>query len=199
MHYLYCVTNLINNKVYIGQTINAKKRWKSHKVKAKRCRFPFERALIKYGFNNFDFQVIATCKTQEDANYTEEELIKQYNSLIENGKGYNVMAGANASPWTQGMRDTMSRIAIAGNYGAKLAISGQATRFTEPNATSFQVGHKGIRKNYSKKITDAEIEDIKQRIANGEKKPDIAKHYNISIMTLYNYLNNYAAYKFYNK
>jgi group I intron endonuclease len=96
MHYLYRITNLINRKIYIGQTINPYKRWAGHKSAAK----PSKRtgnmfiasAIHKYGSNNFEFEVIACCKTQDDANYLEIELIKQYDSLsISNG--YNITSG----------------------------------------------------------------------------------------------------------
>ena len=34
--YIYKITNLINNKVYIGKTIDIKKRWKTHKYNSKK-------------------------------------------------------------------------------------------------------------------------------------------------------------------
>jgi predicted GIY-YIG superfamily endonuclease len=35
MYYLYRITNILNNKIYIGQTVNYKSRWGAHKSKAK--------------------------------------------------------------------------------------------------------------------------------------------------------------------
>ena len=55
--YLYQITNLINNKVYIGQTNNITKRWSNHKC----CNSPdmvIAKAIKKYGIENFKFEVL---------------------------------------------------------------------------------------------------------------------------------------------
>lgn len=61
---IYKITNLQNNKVYIGQSINIKKRWAAHKTeiyKTKPQDSPLYRAFIKYGIDNFSFEVIEEC------------------------------------------------------------------------------------------------------------------------------------------
>ncbi len=93
MHYLYKITNLINNKLYIGQTIQPTKRWYDHRNAAARPVQIISRAIHKYGAHNFIFEVIATSKTQEDANLIEILLIQQYESHISTGKGYNTSLG----------------------------------------------------------------------------------------------------------
>ena len=111
IHYLYRITNIINGKIYIGQTINPAARWYGHKNDAAKDNpsMVLTKAIKKYGNHNFEFEVIATCKNWEDANWTEEELIKQYDSLVKNGKGYNVSLGGETAPksdeWKQTMRD----------------------------------------------------------------------------------------------
>lgn len=91
---IYKITNLINNKVYIGQTVDPEKRWWQHCNNAKACRdeYPIHNAIRKYGKDNFSFEVIEWTKNY---NEREVELIKQYNSISPNG--YNVAeGGANA-------------------------------------------------------------------------------------------------------
>jgi len=100
LHYLYKITNQINGKIYIGQSINTQKRWAGHKNQAKQ---PNPNQLIsmaikKYGTDAFEFEVIATCKSYEDANWTEEELIRQYSSLAKDDKGYNLSLGGETAP-----------------------------------------------------------------------------------------------------
>ena len=86
--FLYKITNLINNKVYIGQTIHPDKRWWEHKQRAKTHNYPIHLAIVKYGEENFVFEIL-----EESQNYNEreKELIKQYNSLSPNG--YNIIPG----------------------------------------------------------------------------------------------------------
>lgn len=99
MHFLYKITNQINNKVYIGQTIDVNDRWSAHKSKAK-VEKPVQyisRAIAKYGVENFMFEVLATCKTQEDTDEIESILISQYNSR-DKQYGYNVKPGGNVAP-----------------------------------------------------------------------------------------------------
>lgn len=96
MHYLYRITNIVNNKIYIGQTNNPNLRWSQHKssAKYKKTSQIITRALTKYGANMFTFEVIATCISQSDTDATEETLIQQYDSRNLK-KGYNVAAGGN--------------------------------------------------------------------------------------------------------
>jgi len=98
MHYMYRITNTINQKVYIGQTNNPSLRWSQHKSSAKynRGNQIITKALMKYGFDVFTFEVIATCLTQLDADATEEHLIRQYDSRNMQ-KGYNIAAGGNTT------------------------------------------------------------------------------------------------------
>lgn len=55
--YVYQITNLINNKLYIGITNDYKKRWSNHKS----CNSPnmvICKAIKKYGVNNFKFELL---------------------------------------------------------------------------------------------------------------------------------------------
>lgn len=111
MHYLYRITNLINNKIYIGQSINPNSRWLGHKNQAKRD-VPnqiISKSIKKYGINNFLFEVIATCSSYEDANYIEEELIKQYNCLARDGYGYNLSLGGESAPKSEEFKKKVSQ------------------------------------------------------------------------------------------
>ena len=63
---IYKITNKVNYKVYIGQSINIEERWKHHKLyysnkKLKEYNTKFYRAIRKYGIENFDFEIIEEC------------------------------------------------------------------------------------------------------------------------------------------
>lgn len=87
---IYKVTNLINSKVYIGQTRRSLIiRWKEHLYLANKQDNKFHKAIFKYGEDNFVIQVIE--KVDEKLlNEREEYWIKFYNSLID---GYNSTLG----------------------------------------------------------------------------------------------------------
>ncbi len=101
MFFIYKITNIKNNKIYIGQTNNPYLRWHQHKSNAKynKGKQIITKAISKYGANNFVFEVIATCDTQANTDKTEINIIDQYNSR--NLKyGYNLAIGGNTRPWT---------------------------------------------------------------------------------------------------
>lgn len=87
---IYKITNLLNGKIYIGQTIHPERRWIEHKQKARheQEKFPIHLAIEKYGEENFSFEVI---EWTEDYDNEERRLIKEYNSIAPNG--YNIGAG----------------------------------------------------------------------------------------------------------
>ena len=90
--YIYQITNLINNKIYIGQTNNIKKRWSNHK----NCNSPkmvIAKAIKKYGVENFKFEILLEGLTAEESDEAEVRLIQEKNSLVPNG--YNVEKGGN--------------------------------------------------------------------------------------------------------
>ena len=100
MHYLYRITNQLNGKVYIGQSNKEKERWRQHKYFARQNAIQYiHRAMAKYGIENFAYEVIAMCKTPEDADEIETQLITQYDSRE---KGYNISLGGDPA-WNRGL------------------------------------------------------------------------------------------------
>jgi group I intron endonuclease len=90
MGYIYKITNTINNKCYVGQTLNdVKERWRQHKKKSTNCRY-LKHAFIKYGFDKFKFELICIC-FDEDLDKYEIEYIKKFKCLVPDG--YNLKSG----------------------------------------------------------------------------------------------------------
>lgn len=96
--YVYKITNLINNKQYIGITNNYKIRWSNEKSNPKNPKKQqvITRAIAKYGKDNFKFELLYSNLSIEKACEIEQELINNYNTLIPNG--YNVDKGGNYHP-----------------------------------------------------------------------------------------------------
>ena len=87
--WIYKITNIQNNKVYIGQTIRPiEQRFKRHLNDALNNILDthFARAIRKYGKENFTIEEIDTAQTQEELNQKEQYWIRYYNSVKE---GYN--------------------------------------------------------------------------------------------------------------
>ena len=130
MHYLYRITDALNNKVYIGQTVDNKKRWMQHKSYAKNPEKTgqyIHRAMNKYGVENFTFEIIATCLNQEDANEIESVLIVQYDSRNKEN-GYNLTVGGNhgghSEETKQKLREaTLNQIATLGHPAQGRVVS----------------------------------------------------------------------------
>lgn len=114
MHYLYRIINQLNNKVYIGQTNNPDYRWYQHRSYAgnkNKHKQYIHYTMAKYGSENFLFEVIAICLTQEDTNDTESVLIKQYNSRDKNF-GYNLMIGGSYGGHSEDTKEKLRQATI---------------------------------------------------------------------------------------
>lgn len=99
---IYKITNLINGKCYIGQSVNIKQRWTTHLKDAfwengPEYNYPLYQAFRKYGVANFSFEVLEEC-SKDALNEREIFYIAKYNAY---SKGYNQNAGGNSNPHPQ--------------------------------------------------------------------------------------------------
>ena len=81
--YIYKVTNIINGKLYIGQTTRfIQDRWERHinDALSNRLDTHFARAIRKYGPENFVVEQIDVASSQEELNEKEIYWIKFYNT-----------------------------------------------------------------------------------------------------------------------
>lgn len=87
---IYKIENIINHKIYIGQTTNPNKRWWQHNYNTIKNidNLPIHNAIKKYGKENFIFTVLEWTENYDER---EKELIKYYNCQLPNG--YNVSSG----------------------------------------------------------------------------------------------------------
>jgi group I intron endonuclease len=100
---IYCIykfTNLVNGKVYIGQTSQRMDaRIGSHLTAAAHgSHLIFHRALAKYGMENFKCEIIFCTFKKEDLNCYEQQFIKEYDCcfLDDSNNGYNMTRGGDA-------------------------------------------------------------------------------------------------------
>lgn len=95
---VYKITNKINGKIYIGQTVlTLVKRKKGHIADSKRDRksrikSKISKAIAKYGIDNFVFEIIHETTSMDELNYLEEKYISELKSNNDN-IGYNLLSG----------------------------------------------------------------------------------------------------------
>ena len=86
---IYKITNKINGKSYIGQSIDIERRWREHKKNIGSSKNPLYLDFKKYGLENFSFEILEECKVK-DLDEKEIYWIKRYDS---HNKGYNLTDG----------------------------------------------------------------------------------------------------------
>jgi group I intron endonuclease len=166
---IYKITNVINNKIYIGltrQTIN--KRWSCHKcnAKTKRKRTHLALAMTKYGVENFKIEHLKDCYTPSELYNTEIYFIK----IFDSGNrtiGYNNSTGGEVS--TMGFRHSDS---------TKIKLSIASKGISKTNSGSFKKGHRRSvytdewRDKISKRLKGRKVSEaakIKIRIARAKQ------------------------------
>ncbi len=88
---VYKITNRVNGKIYVGSSKNIYERWNQHKDKLRNnCHdnAHLQNAWIKYGENNFKFEIIEEC----DPNIQferEQYYLNTLNPFDDNG--YNIV------------------------------------------------------------------------------------------------------------
>ena len=91
---VYKITNKLNGKIYIGQTImSLEKRWHYHILSANKhyAKSEFYADIRTLGIDNFTVEVLDTAETQADLNYLEAYYIVGYDSVR---RGYNKAYGS---------------------------------------------------------------------------------------------------------
>ena len=91
---IYIIKNTVNEKVYIGQTLQGSDvRFKQHlKLLKSNENQLIHKAIKKYGKDKFYYEVLyENITSYEELNELEEKMIKEYNSLMPNG--YNMCPG----------------------------------------------------------------------------------------------------------
>lgn len=114
---IYKIENLLNGKIYIGQSIQIEKRFEQHKKTAyarkdRNYNNLIYKAIRKYGLENFAFEIIEEVPDNQDLDEREIYWISYYNSYK---NGYNMTPGGGClrgedSPNTKANRDTVIQV-----------------------------------------------------------------------------------------
>lgn len=116
MYTVYKHQNKINGKVYIGITTQEpEKRWGNNGVNYKTSPY-FYSAIKKYGWDNFDHDILFENLTHDEACRKEQELIKHYNSMNREF-GYNSTSGGDIFIMSEEARQKLSQSMMGNKNG----------------------------------------------------------------------------------
>lgn len=105
---IYKVTNLINGKMYVGQTTRDLSYRMSQHLRSSRHSRPsiLGKAIKKYGFQYFKFENIDTANTKDELNSKEIFWIKNLSTQIP--YGYNILPGGEGIAMTEYVKNRIS-------------------------------------------------------------------------------------------
>jgi group I intron endonuclease len=89
---VYCVTNLVNGKMYVGQTTRTiSARWNQHKNKLRKSCTALSNAIALYGANSFEIKEVCKASNKDELDFLEAKFIADLGTLSPNG--YNLRLG----------------------------------------------------------------------------------------------------------
>ena len=201
---IYIIKNDLNDKVYIGQAVDCKQRFKNHcKPSSIKQNSLIDRAINKYGKEHFYYEVLET--SVEDYNEREKYWIQLYNSLTPNG--YNIQQGGEEPPHYSGIEHPLATITDLETLthlkedlkNGTLSLLDLARKYNTNKKTINNI-NQGIcyasinetyplRKNPNQngKLNDSQVWEIINILTFSYRQyEDIASQYNVSISTIKN-------------
>lgn len=144
---IYAIINLINGKLYIGQSNNIQKRIRNHLILLRNGNHyngHLQSAWNKYGEDNFDYVVLKECSVDE-LDYYEIKYIAEYKTA-DRACGYNLGAGGHRCSRSEETRKKLS-----------IALKGREIKESTRRKLS-QV-------NSGYKMTEGQLQKIKEKAA----------------------------------
>ena len=89
---IYMLTNLKNEKMYVGKTLDVSRRMREHR---RRNRQVIDMAISKYNWENFELKILEDEIPESKLDVKEREYIKEYGATKE--KGYNCTKGGDGA------------------------------------------------------------------------------------------------------
>jgi len=177
---IYKIVNLINGKIYVGQTWQKlKNRFAQHKNDKRGSCLKLWRAFNKYGRHNFAVYECAYATSQVELDNLEETFIKKYNSI---DNGYNIRFGGSQGKLSYDTKYKISK-ALIGNTNSKGRVLSEIhkKRIAQANTGKTQSLEKRQKLSESHKLFSTKTEEsICKLYDEGLSAVDISKKYGCS-------------------
>jgi group I intron endonuclease len=173
---IYIYENLINSKVYIGQTNNIDKRNQRHITGDKSM--PIDSAIKKYGRNNFSLNVITKVDTKDQADYAEIDWIARARELLGIDNVYNIGDGGEINNFAGRKHTEKSKIkmseahkgrVISKETRQKMSEAGKGRVFSEEHKENMSESLKGNKRALGKKHKNKRSEEHKIKLGEAHK------------------------------
>ena len=189
--FIYKITNIINGKFYIGQTIqNVKERFYQHcatKCSKAVSNMAIHRAIKKYGKSNFTVEVIEEIDSA-NLNDRERYWIKYYNSY---NNGYNSTKGGQDG--CKPFKDLdVESIIKEYNTGKSLRTLGTIFKVDKQTIKGLLIRHNiKLRTTRTYKLSQKDRDKVLEDFASGLSRKEIITKWNISKSYLSQLINGY--------
>ena len=189
--FIYKITNTINGKSYIGQTIqNVKERFYQHcatKCSKAVSNMAIHRAINKYGKSNFTVEVIEEIDST-NLNDRERYWIKYYNSY---NNGYNSTKGGQDG--CKPFKDLdVESIIKEYNTGKSLRTLGTIFKVDKQTIKDLLIRHNvELRTTRTYKLSQKDRDKVLEDFASGLSRKEIMIKWNISKSYLSQLINGY--------
>ena len=183
---VYFIRNKINEKFYVGHSVDIKYRFRRHLYELKRnihhCQY-LQRAWNKYGEDNFEFIIYKECSTEEESQDLEQYFIDNYKDVIYNVSNNARLGGdlltdnpnrdkiiKKRTITRQKKYDSMTKeekILIYGKFGEKNPMYGK--KRSKELKEKISKAHKGIpnyikNKTYKEYFGEEKASEIKKKM-----------------------------------
>lgn len=151
---IYCIENIVNNKKYIGQSINIIGRFNEHRFLLRHKKHNndhFQKSWDKYGEENFKFYILVVCEKHE-LDRLEILLINLFD-VRNRENGYNQDGGGNVNKEIS--QETRYKISL-GSKGHKRWLGRKHSEETKAKMSINRIG-KRKSKEFSDKMSEKNI------------------------------------------
>jgi group I intron endonuclease len=191
---IYKITNP-NGKIYIGCTIDFKRRLSEYRRLRIAKQVKLYNSLTKYGYDNHKFEIIEEC-SDEILHEREIYFIKHYNCIEE---GLNIRLGNRTGALTEDTKQKISA-ALKGRKVTWESKGPKGYKYTEEQKEKLS---KGLKEYYQhnkhkpkpKLVSSNIVQEIRTKFQSGSKRSDLSREYNVSWGTIKNITDHINSYE----